>query len=254
MPRTALGTATRSRLGPRRAVRRGRRGMSLIEVLVAIALVVLLTGGVMLGTGALGGARLKRSSSGVTAAVRVAYNHASATSRPTRLAFDFEARTVTLEQSDEKRMLVRKHEKSGGAAAANELEAEAIEAGERIVEGPRAPRPSFHPVEAFGLADDDGNGKSQKRLEDDVRFRQIEVGHEEEPVREGRVYLYFWPGGQTERAAIQIARGDEPTDDDIYTILVSPLTGRVVVESGAHTLPTIRDERDESDRSDPEGG
>ena len=84
------------------------------------------------------------------------------------------------------------------------------------------------------------DGKAMKRLEDEVRFRRFEVEREELPIESGRAYLYFWPGGQTERAAIQLQLGDDP--DEILTVLVSPLTGRTKVEEGAHALPRPRDQ------------
>ena len=244
----ASATQTRARVARRRAT---GRGMTLIEVLISIALVALLTGGVLMGLGVLGGARLRLSATSITAAVRVAYNHASAASRPTRLVFDLDARKVWLEESDKSTMLLRKNELAGGAAAATDVEAEAIAAGARIIEGARAPRPGFRPASAFGFEND--SGRSEKQLEDGVRFLSVEVAHDDASVEQGRAYLYFWPGGQTERAAIQLGLGDQPKDDDIVTIVVSPLTGKPTVESGRVAMPRPREEREESERTDPEG-
>jgi general secretion pathway protein H len=68
-----------------------------------------------------------------------------------------------------------------------------------------------------------------------VRFRQVWVSHQEEPTTAGTAYLYFWPTGQTEGASIQLAQGD-----DLYTLVVSPLTGRVRVVAGAAAAPGER--------------
>ena len=121
---------------------------------------------------------------------------------------------------------------------------------EKIVEGPRAPRPSFRPVKK--LLGFDTEGKGAKHLASGVYFRHIEVEHEDEAVRDGRVYIYFWPGGQTERAAIQLQKGnvDEVADSAIITVLVSPLTGKTKVLGGALEMVRPRNEEEASERED----
>jgi general secretion pathway protein H len=227
-----------------------RRGVTLIELLVAIALAGLLTGGMVLGMGAISQSRLKRSASMIGGAIRVAYNYANSTAKPARLVFDFDTRTVTLEQG-EGAMLLHRGEKGGGAVAATEAEQEANAAAEQIAQGPRAPRTSFQRVNPPGLANDaDPEGKT---LSAGIRFRHIEVEHEDEPVDSGRAYLYFWPGGQTERAAIQLMIGADPTaarEGDIITLKVAPLTGKVEIVGGAQEMPRPRSEEEESERDD----
>ncbi|MBI4702133.1 MAG: prepilin-type N-terminal cleavage/methylation domain-containing protein [Deltaproteobacteria bacterium] len=226
-----------------------RRGVTLIEILVVVALVGLLSGALVLGQGALGRARLKSSTAMVAGAIRAAYNHASATSRPTRLVFDFDQRSVALEQS-EQRMLLRQGERTGGAAATTEAERNAVEAAEEILQGPREARPEFRSVAAEGFTAEEGG--SSKTLASGIRFRQVEVAHEDEPVRSERVYLYFWPGGQTERAAIQIQRGEAeaPAESEVLTVLVAPLTGKVQVLGGPADMPRPRTEAEESEREE----
>ena len=65
----------------------------------------------------------------------------------------------------------------------------------------------------------------------------------EEPLREGRAYVYFWPGGTTERAIIQLKKaGDKET---ALTVVLSPLTGRARIEKGAVDFPEPRGFDDE---------
>lgn len=225
--------------------------MTLVEVLVALAIAVLLAGGTYLGVGALASARLRESSTLIAGAIRVAYNHANATSRPTRLVFDLSERTISIEDT-EGRMLVQSGDRTGGAAAADEIEAEAEADSEAIVEGTRAPRPEFRPVKKLlGFNPEKPGGL--KQLGDDIYFRQIEVAHEDQPAKgEGRVYLYFWPGGQTERAAIQLQRSnlDDVADSDVITVLVAPLTGKVEVRGGPIEMTRPMDENEASERED----
>jgi general secretion pathway protein H len=66
------------------------------------------------------------------------------------------------------------------------------------------------------------------------------------------VYLYFFPGGQTERAAIQLQKSnlDDVADSDVITILVSPLTGKVDIRGGPFDMLRPRDDSEASERED----
>lgn len=228
-----------------------QRGVTLIEVMIVVGLVTLLSAGMFMGLGGLASARLRESSTSVVSAIRIAYNHANATSRPTRLVFDFESRTITIEESPG-RMLLKRGERTGGAAAATDLERAVIEESDGILEGPRTARPSFQPVgKILGFEYDEAAKAGHKTLRDGIVFRQIEVAHEEGPVTEDRVYLYFWPGGQTERAAIQIQKsGGESEKDDVITITVAPLTGTTAILGGALDMPRPMSDGEASERAD----
>jgi general secretion pathway protein H len=224
--------------------------VTLIEVLIVVALIGVMTGGMFLGMGALSSARLKRSATLIASAVRVAYNRANATSRPVRLVFDFDERSITLEEGAG-RMLLRHGERTGGAQGADEAEQEAVAAADEILEGPKAPRASFQPVRADGLMSD--GEKPGQTLSSGIYYRHVEVEHEDDPVESERAYLYFWPGGQTERAAIQLMRGSDPSEaeeSDIITLLVAPLTGKVSIVGGAADMPRPMTDEEASERED----
>ncbi|HHH11157.1 MAG TPA: prepilin-type N-terminal cleavage/methylation domain-containing protein [Sorangium sp.] len=231
-------------------MRHRRRGVTLIEVLVALALVTLLTGGMMMGMGALTSARLREGSTLIMAAVNAAYNHANATSRATRVVIDFGTRTVAIEDSPG-RMLLQSGSRTGGAASATELERAASEEAEAIVEGPRAPRAEFRAVTNLLGFSSDKSKAAVKTLPDGVYFRQVEVEHEDTPATEERVYVYFWPGGQTERAAIQLQKGNaDAAADDIMTLTIAPLTGKVRMFNGALEMARPRSDEEASERED----
>lgn len=227
--------------------RQSGRGVTLVEVLLVVAIIGVTSGLAVLGGGVADSARLRRSAVMIASAIRVAYGHANATSHPVRLVFNLENRTVGIEEADAKLWLA-KNDRTGGAAAATDAERKAVEEAETILKGPRAPRPSFRPVTAFGFSAE--KGKQGKELERNIRFVQIETSHQDEAVKSDQAYLYFWPGGQTERAAIQLSVGGSTLDSDVLTILVSPLTGKAEMRKGRATMPRPRDDNEESERRD----
>jgi general secretion pathway protein H len=228
----------------RASIRRySERGVTMIELLIAVALVALLTGGVASGLGAFGSTRLRASATMILGGVRVAMTHANTTGYPTRLVFDLDQRTVVLEQSNA-RMLrntderSREEDPSAGAAAATEAEREAAEASKRILEGPREAPPLFVASKVFNQ----GSGRS---LEPEIAFKSIQTEHDDEPRTDGRAYLYFWPGGGTEKAVIVLTRPGMP---DGTSIVVSSLTGRASIQKGTVEFERPGDDVDFGER------
>jgi general secretion pathway protein H len=229
-------------------VRASRRGLTLVELLITIALVALLVGAVVVGPGMVSSARQRSAATLVLSGVRLGMTRANTTGHPVRMVFDLDENRVTLEQGSST-VFVRDRAGAGsGAEAASEIEKAAQAEAERIAKGPTAPRPRFEPVSEFALDEDEaGKGRS---LGDGIDLKQVQTEHDEEPVTEGRAYLYFWPRGGTERAVIQIRRKD--VDEGGVTVMVSALTGRAKIERGLVDLPEPRtDDEEFSEREEP---
>lgn len=224
-----------------------QRGVTLIELMITMAIIGAAMGMAMLSASVADSSRLKRSSVMIAGAIRIAYGHANAISKPVRLVFDFDQRLISLEEANADLRLAR-NDATGGAAPVTELEKKALEEAEQILKGPRAPRPAFKPTRAFGFNPD--KDKTGKELERNIRFLQVETGHQDEAVTQGRAYLYFWPGGQTERAAIQLRISGSDDNQDAMTLLVSPLTGKATFKKGKVSMPRPRDDAEESERQD----
>jgi general secretion pathway protein H len=225
------------------------RGLTLIELLVTIGLITLVTSAVIFGTGAVGASRVRGAATLIAGAIRLAFTRASAMSRPGRivLVLSKEDPRVAMEETTDT-LLVKKDDTAGGAEAATPEEREAIAQADRILKGPRAPRPRFTAVKAFGFDQPDTGGG--RALGKGVLFRKVETNHSPDGDTEGRAYLYFWPGGRTERAAIQLKSASSTSPDDGLTLLVSPLTGRVHIVQGAKPMEPLRDDGTASDRED----
>jgi general secretion pathway protein H len=215
-----------------------------------LAILALVVGAAVAGSMQLPSARLRRSATMIASAIKVAYTRATATSRDLRLVLDIEGGKVWLEESDAP-MLVQAKGKlaAGGADPVTQVEKAALDEGAKIMQGPPIAKPRFHPIEAYGFGDVEA-GKGGKPLQRGITFRSVQSGHDESARTSGRAYLYFWPGGRTERAAIQIRIGDAPEDDRTLTLVVSPLTGKVTIKPGPVDLTLPTDDVTASDRQD----
>lgn len=233
-------------------VRRGRhavRGLTLVEVLIVIALIAMLSGTIVFGSGMFASSREREAAMLIVSGVRVAITRANSTGNPVRMVFDIEHNRVMLEETTGPMLRTKDEGESTGAGAdpATEAERKAQKESERILEAPHAARAHFTPVKQFGFdTDDPAKGRS---LGKDIQFVQVQTEHDGEPRKDGRAYLYFWPGGGTERASIQIQRADK---DKGLTIVVSPLTGRARIVGGLVELEDPRNDVDFGERKSAE--
>jgi general secretion pathway protein H len=222
----------------------GRRGFTLVEVLMAIALIGVLSGTILAGSGMLGGNRMRAAAGLVMSSVRLAASRANATGRPVRIVFDLDADRLSVEETEGRMLRVKdtgdkeSEGASAGAEAATDAERESMEYAKGVVQGPKAPRAVFKPVTRLGFDDDAVGGRE---LGVGVHYRQVQTEHDDRPRKEARAYLYFWPGGGTERAVVQLVRDG---DDTGLSVVISPLTGRARLERGAIELESPKYEVD----------
>lgn len=206
-----------------------RRGFTLIEMMIVVALIAVMAVMVVAGSGMFSGARLRGAATLIISGVRLGISRANATGRATRMVFDLDAKTVSLEETTGRMLIDTRDEAdpSAGAEGPSAAERDALKEAHGILDGPRAPRARFTPVAAFFVTG--GDQASGRELGRGVRYLAVQTEHDEEARVDGRAYLYFWPGGSTERAVIQLARDD---DTDGLSVLVSGLTGRARIERG----------------------
>jgi len=228
--------------------RQRARGFTLVEVILVVGLMAIMSAIVVSGSGMLSGTRMRSAGALIMSSVRAAMTRANSIGRPVRLVFDLDSGRVLMEETRGRMLRVTNHEEGAkaGAQAATEAELQAAEYAREVVQGPRAPQASFTPVESF--ASDSDDPALGRELGKDIRFVQVQTEHDAEPRVEGRAYLYFWPGGGTERASIQITR---PGDHLGLTVLVSALTGRAKLERGRVELEEARHDTDFQEREEP---
>ncbi len=211
-----------------------QRGLTLIEVVIAIALIAVLTGSMLFGRNMLVGSRVKSAATLIVSSVRFGLARANATGRPARLVIDFDKKQLVIEEAASSLMLREKGEdQTGGAEAATVAETKARVEAERIVAGPQAPRARFGKLSGVrGAVEELANGRP---LGDGVELVRVRTEHDDEDLQEGRAYIYFWPGGTTERAIVQLKKAGDK--EAALTVVLSPLTGRAKIEKGAVDFP-----------------
>lgn len=229
--------------------RAGARGLTLVEVLIVVALIALLSGSILFGSGLFASNRERSAATLIVTGIRLGLTRANATGKPVRMVFDLEKNRVKLEETNGV-MLLKKDDSdnpAAGAEPATQAEREAKAEADRILDGPKPPRPRFKPVKEFvGDSDHPGDGRELGR---GIGFRSVQTSHDDQPRKTGRAYLYFWPGGGTERASIQLSSSP---DDKGLTVLVSPLTGRAQIKRGHVALEEPRNDADFGERKSEE--
>jgi general secretion pathway protein H len=226
--------------------------------MVVLLLVGLLVSAAVMGIGSVGSSRLRGAAATIVAYSRVATTRANASGRPVRIVFDLEKGRLWLEESATSRALRADPKKAAESAEnagsdedfdgpdaerARNARADGEAEAERFIEGKGKQRPSFTPVKGLEVAGEDV-GESRD-LGKSIEYHQVQTEHDAEPHTEGRAYLYFWPGGETEWASVQLRRSGEKSSG--LTVLVSPLTGRARIERGYVELPKRNREGDISE-------
>ncbi len=221
---------------------RAVRGMTMIEILIVIVLIALLMGTLVFGSGIFGGANRRAAATLVVAGVRKGLAHANTTGKPVRLALDLAAGRMVIEQASSNEALVGDdedddEEEDPSAAALMLADAEAL--ADQILSGGGKHDPGFSTVDILGQ-DGEGPGRA---VGSGVKIVKVQTEHDEDPLVDGVAYIYFWPGGMTERAIVQIATSND--DESGLTIEISPLTGRAEIKRGLLDFPESRFGSDE---------
>ncbi|MBL8602574.1 MAG: prepilin-type N-terminal cleavage/methylation domain-containing protein [Myxococcales bacterium] len=216
-------------------------GFTLIEIMVALAVVTLLMSSAVVGFGAVRRGKLRAGASAIGSAFRFAYVHALSTGRATRVVVSLRDRRYWIEDTEDAHVLDAHDPFRAGGAAENAevLEAAARREAELMAQmRPRAPRAEFSRPE--------GRRYREREIEGAV-FSRLYTAHADEPREEGNGYVYFFAGGLAERAVVQLT-GE---DGAVYSVMVEPQTGRAVVYDHAVAPPVVSD-RDRERNDDEE--
>jgi general secretion pathway protein H len=240
---------------------RAHRGFTLIEMMIAIAVAGLLFGALVMGLGALTGARARQAMGELGAAARSLYDTSALSGNTCRLVF-------LLPRDDSTDFSYRAECASGPVTTAMDRDQEIRDATRAAVEAYRkgnrgssrapAPDPRTAPTAygtPYGSPGASGStlldvlDSEKARVEKAAAFSafttpEIEprkmsgvrvsvwTSHQKAKIDTGLAYLYFFPQGYTERAQVTVRQGK-----NVWTLLISPLTGKTSIVSGEPEIP-----------------
>lgn len=229
-------------------------GVTLIEIMVVIVIIALGAVGASYGLGALRRTELRSSALDIVSAVRFAYHRANTRGNTYRIAIDFQAHTIAVEQAvgavtinmDDEREIdpdddnaavnpwTAAQRRLDDAISANigraTFSAVTDEEGEQVMRF----QPHRLPIVTRQVVDADNPVSGTA----DVFFLSLVTPHEVAERTEGKGYIYFFPGGRAEGAVVQI--GDDA--DHVYSVSIHPLTGRATVYPFAYEAPNYTEE------------
>jgi general secretion pathway protein H len=247
---------------------RAPRGLTLIELMVALAVAAALFSAVVLGLGALTGARARKAMGELGAAARSLYDTAALTGNTCRLVF-------LLPRDDSAEFSYRAECAKGPVTSAMDRDQEIRDATKAAVEayrknsrgGARATEPApdprsaasgsgaYGPYGSYGSSGSSGSSlldvldAEKARVEKAAAFSafttaeiqprkmngvrvSVWTSHQRAKIDTGLAYLYFFPQGYTERAQVTVRQGK-----NVWTLLVSPFTGKTSIVDGEPEIP-----------------
>ena len=201
------------------------RGMTLLEIGIALAIMAGLVALAVPTISSVARVQLRQRSGQLAGGIRSLYGSSAVSGRSCRLVMDLEAGAYWSECAQGAVRLAADRERARNGAREDtrdeELLATIAQRGDNVSEEDRT-RAELARKSAFAPTND-----IPKTALGQVRFADVWVSHQPERYVAGKAFLYFWPSGLTENAAIHLAQGD-----DVNTLLVSPLSGKVRIVSG----------------------
>ncbi len=229
--------------------RRAQRGLTLIEIAIALLIAVVLFSAVVTGVGAITGTKAKAAAGELAGVIRSLYDTAALSGKTCRLVFE-----LADPKAEDQQTTYRAECAAAGVTTSRDRE-EALRAENRSRE--EAQRRGGDSRRNFNSSSSSGEPsiqelmeQEQNRVEQAARFSSYtaeEVAPRELPgnvsvavwtrqqrtkVEQGVAYLYFFPQGYTEKAQVYVRQGE-----NVWTLTVSPLTGKVDVVAEELEVP-----------------
>ncbi|XXF75980.1 prepilin-type N-terminal cleavage/methylation domain-containing protein [Myxococcaceae bacterium GXIMD 01537] len=228
--------------------RRGSRGLTLIEIAIALLIAAVLFSAVVVSVGALTGSKARAAAGELAGTIRSIYDTASLSGKTCRLVFE-----LPPEKSEE---AVHYHAECAAQGVTTErnredaLKSDNREREQAAKQQGRDERRNFTRSDNGAPSLQSLMAEEKERIDSAARYsaytnpeiapRELPEGvevsiwtrHQRQAVEHGVAYLYFFPQGYTERAHVQVRQGD-----NVWTLDISPLTGKVNIVPEALEVP-----------------
>ena len=241
---------------PCRHSRSAPRGLTLIELVVALAIIAVLFGAVATSLGAITGSRAKAAAGELGGVIRSLYDTAALKGRTCRLVFQLPDKDAKEDQAGDVRYwaecaeghVTTSRDRDQALEDANHAaELAARDQKEEASHSLRLSKSSGSSDEP--LSTEEQAAQEKAKVEKRTRFSQytseeiaprglsgvtikVWTQHQRDPVTSGLAYLYFFPQGYTEKAYVYFEQGK-----NVWTITVAPLTGKTTIVSRELKVP-----------------
>ena len=192
-----------------------QRGFTLVELMIVIGIIALITASVMPALASLTGADARKAAGELGGSLRYLFDTAALRHATCRMALDVDGRAFWAECAPGKAGVSRKEEEE---PTDEELE-------RRFPDEADGEQRRLLSKSRFGGFSD--RLLPRRELPGKVAFGEIVVEGRQDPITKGTAYVYFFPGGQAQRAFVPVVDGK-----NLYTVVLEPFTGRARVVSG----------------------
>jgi hypothetical protein len=226
--------------------------------MVVVVIIAIASTGVSMGIGALTRTSLRSACVRLSSLVRYSYHRSLTHGTTVRLALNMESDTFSVTEAHGRVTLVRsdaplreeaeRAEKEDGAGTPGE-ESAALDPWEAARLRLEQPDTLVMPPSPFGPLTTPSGATierfTNKPIGDDVGFAKVIVSHEAEPREEGSVDLFFFPGGLTQHAVVQLVDRNQI----VYSVEIHPLSGRTVIHDSPYEPEVLMDDPTQRDDS-----
>jgi len=216
-------------------------GFTLIELMVVIAVAAAMLSAVVMGIGALTGARARATLGELGATVRALYDTAALTGHTCRMVFEMpagDATGFTYRAECAQRAITSASDRDQTLKDDTQARTDAAKRGPRGGYGARG-GPSLLDVLSQEKDRVEAAAKFSTFTSPEVEPRRVSgvklsvwTPHQHQPAKSGLAYVYFFPQGSVERAQVTARQGNS-----VWTLLVSPVTGKTTVVDGEPEIP-----------------
>jgi prepilin-type N-terminal cleavage/methylation domain-containing protein len=229
-------------------------GFTLIEVLVALAIVALVSMASVAGFRAVAKSELRGQSTRLSGAIRYLFDRASATGKLHRLVIDFDDGSYWAEESDDRFYMPgqreteeSRQEEAERIAEEEEAEKEKQEAeesafGSETTYDIAAYQPEEFKPKRARFSAFKASAIKKVKLPKAVKIAGLFTPRLAEPMSTGKGYIYFFPLGMTEAGIVHVS---DEKGESFFSLIVHPLNGRVQVQAG-FVQPPVAEQVDDA--------